>query len=59
MIHSQVFLNLEGKRGEWDASNLGYKLVSIYYEEGDDSGKEDNDNGPRTINGIHQLLTFL
>jgi hypothetical protein len=28
-VHPQAFLDLGGKR-EWEASELGYKLVSIY-----------------------------
>jgi hypothetical protein len=54
-IHPQVFLDLDGKR-EWEASDLGYKLISLY-EDGDDSDEEDD--GPRNIDGIYQLLTFL
>lgn len=57
-IPLQIFLDLEEKRREWEASsNLGYKLIYLHEEE-DDSDKKDED-GPRSIHVIYQLLNFL
>jgi hypothetical protein len=49
-IHPQVFVDIGGKR-EWEASHLGFKLISIYTEEGDEILEK--------LQGIYQLLTFL
>jgi hypothetical protein len=49
-IHPQVFVDIGGK-GEWKASHLGFKLISLYTEEGDEISEK--------LQGIYQLLTFL
>jgi hypothetical protein len=57
-IHPQVFVDIEGKR-EWEASELGYKLIKLYEDDDDSDDEEDNGEGPRDVDGIHQLLVFL
>jgi hypothetical protein len=65
-IHPQVFVDIEGKR-EWEASRLGYKIITLYRYEGDDDDKEEKEEGPedeedkrpRSIQGVYQLLNLL
>jgi hypothetical protein len=67
-IHPQVFIDIEGKR-EWEASDLGHKLITLCAKSGEDEEDDNNDKddeddqeeeeGTRTINGMHQVLTFL
>jgi hypothetical protein len=74
LIHPQVSIDIEGKR-EWEASDLGYKLVTLYAKRGEEeeddadaNNNDDDDNdregegeeeGSRTIDGVCQLLLFL
>jgi hypothetical protein len=71
LIHPQVFIDIEGKR-EWEASDLGYKLVTLYAKRGEEEEDDDDDDddddesegegeeeGSRTIDGVYQLLLFL
>jgi hypothetical protein len=52
-IHPQVFIDIGGKR-DWEASHLGYKLISLY------KGPEgESDKIPNELQEIHQLLSFL
>jgi hypothetical protein len=63
-IHPQVFIDIEGKR-EWEASDLGHKLITLHAERGDKVRQEDEEEeekeeeGTRTIDGMCQLLMFL
>jgi hypothetical protein len=57
-IHPQVFLDLEGKR-EWEASDLAYKIISLYEQDEEESDDDEDEEGPRNLSGVHQLLTFL
>jgi hypothetical protein len=67
LIHPRVFVDIEGKR-EWEASHLGYKLISLYEGTGEEAegeeGKEsddssENDDVPEKLKEIYQLLIFL
>ena len=57
ILHPHVFWDLEGKR-EWEAKDVGHKIISLSMEREDNSDQED-DKGLRNINGIFHLLTFL
>jgi hypothetical protein len=59
-IHPQVFLDLEGKR-DWESSELGFKLISLYEEKDEDDQEEEStdDDVIRDFDEIFQLLTFL
>jgi hypothetical protein len=57
-IHPQVFLDLEGKR-EWEASDLVHKIISLYEQDEEESDDVEDEEGPRNLSGVHQLLTFL
>ena len=52
LIRSQVCIDLEGRR-EWEASNLWYKLISLYEEKDEEASDTEDDKGPRNIEGIH------
>jgi hypothetical protein len=57
-IHPQVFLDLEGKR-EWEVSDLACKIISLYEQDEEESDDDEDQEGPRNLSGVHQLLTFL
>ena len=59
LIHPQVFIGLEGRRQEWEASSLRYKLISLYEEKDEEASDAEDGKGPRNMEGIYQLLTFL
>jgi hypothetical protein len=51
-LHPQIFMDIKGKR-EWEAITLGFKLVTLYGNDGDEEGI------PAKLRGTHQLRAFL
>ena len=62
LLHPHVFVDLGGKR-DWEASTLGYKIISLYADDDPEELNEEEDEDDPIISpklqGVYQLLIFL